>query len=79
MNRGPRRRYWLEAGLAALCAALAVLTLITAEWIELIFRVDPDGGSGALEWAIAVGLGLAAAVLAAVARVERRRAEAVTA
>ncbi len=39
-----------------------MLTLVTWEWIELVFRVDPDGGSGVLEWAI-VGVLAAAAVL----------------
>jgi hypothetical protein len=42
------------------CALL--LTLLWRDWIELVFRVDPDAGSGALEWAFAaVALGVAAA------------------
>jgi hypothetical protein len=69
-----RRRYWLELGLAAVTAFLAVLTLITAEWIEAIFGVDPDGGSGALEKGIVVGLALASIVCAMLARREARRA-----
>jgi hypothetical protein len=56
MSRALRRRYWVEVGLAIVTAALLVLTLITREWIEIVFGVDPDGGSGALEWAIVAGL-----------------------
>jgi hypothetical protein len=68
-----RRRYWLELALAAVTAFLAVLTLITAEWIEAIFGVDPDGGSGALEKGIVVGLALVAIVSGLLARREARR------
>lgn len=71
---GNRRiRFWIEVGLAVVAAALALLTLITREWIELLFGVDPDAGSGAFEWAIVVGLAVAAVALAFVARWERKR------
>ena len=68
-----RRRYWFELGLAVLAGALAVLTLINHEWIELVFRVDPDQGSGALEWGIVFTSGGIAIVSALAARGERRR------
>lgn len=51
-----RPRVWTEAGLAAASAFLCVLTLTWPDWIEAVFGVRPDGGSGALEWVIAVGL-----------------------
>ena len=67
-----RIRFWIEVALAVIAAALAVLTLITREWIELLFGVDPDQGSGALEWAIVIALFVASIVLALVARWDRK-------
>ena len=62
-----RTRLRVDAVLASLSAFLLVLTLVVPDWIEVVFRVDPDGGSGELEWLIAgafalgtVGFGLAA-------------------
>ena len=68
-----RIRFWIEVALAVIAAALAVLTLITREWIELLFGVDPDQGNGALEWAIVIALFVASIVLALVARWDRKR------
>ena len=68
-----RKRFWLELSCGVLGAFLFLLTLITREWIELIFRVDPDRGSGAVEWAIALTLLAVAAVSFALAHREWRR------
>jgi hypothetical protein len=68
-----RQRFWVEFGLAIFAALLFVLTLITREWVEIIFRVDPDGGSGALEWALALGVGTVAVASGVVAWLEYRR------
>jgi hypothetical protein len=68
-----RRRYWFELGLAVLAGALAVLTLVNREWIEVAFGVDPDQGSGALEWGIVFALAGIAVISALAARGERRR------
>jgi hypothetical protein len=74
MDRGLRRRFWLEGALAVLSGVLLVLTLVTREWIELIFGVDPDHGSGALEAAVVGALLATTAVLFVVARREYLRA-----
>lgn len=67
-----RRRFWVESALAAAAALLAAVTAVWADWIELVFGADPDGGSGALEWLI-VALAAALAVgFAALARAEWR-------
>jgi hypothetical protein len=62
----------LELGLAVASAALAVVTLISREWIELVFGVDPDGGSGSLEWLIVASLLALSIAMYAIARWERR-------
>jgi hypothetical protein len=68
-----RRRLRIEVVLAAISAALCVLTLVFPEWIEELTGLQPDAGSGALEWGIA-GVFLVAAVVSAVlARRDYRR------
>jgi hypothetical protein len=73
MTRRPRRRFWVEAGLATASAILFLATLVVPAWIEAVFRVDPDGGSGSLEWLIAAAFAAATVVLALGARHELRR------
>jgi hypothetical protein len=46
--------FWVRLALAGVSAALLVATIAWPDWIELVFRVDPDHGSGWLEWAIVV-------------------------
>jgi hypothetical protein len=69
-----RRRYWCESVCAVLAFALALLTLISREWIEELFGVDPDGGSGAFEWLIVIGLLLITVASTVAARYEVTRA-----
>jgi hypothetical protein len=68
-----RARFWWEVGLGVTTAAFAVITLISREWIEVVFRVDPDRGSGLLEWAIVVALAVATVAFGLLARLEWRR------
>jgi hypothetical protein len=68
-----RRRFWLELCLGVACAGLLVLTAAWPDWIEEVVGVDPDGGSGSLEWAIVVVLAVCAITLPLHVRAEWRR------
>lgn len=74
-----RRRFWVEAASAWLSLALAVLTLLWRNWIEVAFGFDPDRGSGSAEWLIAAASAGATLLFAALARAERRHAQAAAA
>lgn len=65
-------RFWSETVLAVVSAVSLVLTFVWKEWIEFIFHVDPDNGSGAAEWWLAIGSGVLAVAFAVAARVEWR-------
>jgi hypothetical protein len=52
MKRGLRPRYWAEVTTSASSALLFLLTLARPDWIEAIFEVEPDGGSGEFEWVL---------------------------
>ena len=52
---------------------LAFLTLIVRDWIEVVFRVDPDTQSGTAEWLIVLLLGAGVVVSTGLAGYERRR------
>ncbi|MEO6652554.1 MAG: hypothetical protein ABIP17_07850 [Ilumatobacteraceae bacterium] len=61
-------RFWYQATTAGVGFALFLLTLVTREWIEILTGLDPDGGSGALEFGLAFALLAIAAVSAVFAR-----------
>jgi hypothetical protein len=68
-----RRRFWAEMAMALASGSLLILTLAWKDWIEIVFRVDPDHRSGALEWLIVVVALAATATFTALARYEWRR------
>jgi hypothetical protein len=72
-RRATRPRLWIELVAATLAGPLAILTVFWPDWIEAVFRVDPDQGSGALEWVVVVGLALVAVVASFLARREWAR------
>jgi len=51
MLRG-RVRARVEMTVAALAGILGAVTIVWRDWLELLFGVDPDGGSGAAEWLV---------------------------
>jgi hypothetical protein len=79
MKKGLRLWFYLEAILGIIAGVMFVVTLINQEWIETVFKVDPDQGSGALEWFVVGGLAVVAIALGLAARYEWRRASAVAA
>lgn len=79
MKKGLRPIFWAETILAALTALLLVVTLFSNDWIELVFRVDPDGGNGSFEKLIVGALLLVTLALIVLAGVEWRRTRAATA
>ncbi|MFN8464454.1 MAG: hypothetical protein U0X20_02850 [Caldilineaceae bacterium] len=68
-----RARFWVELVIAAVNIVLFTATILWPEWIELVFRVEPDAGSGALEWAIAGATLVISIVCLILMRVEWRR------
>ena len=55
-------RMIVEFLLAAVFVVLAVVTWFMPQWIEAVFNVDPDRGSGVLEWVIVATLGVLALI-----------------
>jgi hypothetical protein len=49
-------RFWTEAALGLVSAALLALTLAVPDWIELLFGLAPDAGDGSAEWGLALTL-----------------------
>lgn len=68
-----RMRFWIELGLAAMSALSLVLTLVWAEWIEILTGLDPDRHSGSAEWMIVGVSALTAISFAVLSRYEWRR------
>jgi len=48
MRRNLRRRFWAETIAATITGLLTLVTLVSREWIEIVFGVEPDGGDGGL-------------------------------
>jgi hypothetical protein len=76
MMHNLRTRFWFESALALVSLAALLVTLISKSWIETLTGLDPDGGSGAAEWAIAVALTAVTISAVGMARVELKRAAA---
>jgi len=68
MRNGTRARAWLATDFAVEGLGLCELTLVWSEWVELLFGVDPDAGSGALELLLAGAFLVVSVLLAGQAR-----------
>ena len=73
-----RARFFVEVVLGAAALMVFGVTLVWNDWIELLFRIDPDAGNGSLEWAICVALLAAVAASWWLARAEWQRFHAAT-
>ena len=65
-------RWRLEFAFAGVFSALAVITAVVPDWIEVVFGIGPDGGSGSVEWLIVAALGVLAVLLGALGYRDRR-------
>jgi hypothetical protein len=77
MRNALRWRFWLETCIAIVTSILFLITLVQRDWIEIVFGVDPDSRSGALEWLIVAALLAVTVTLFTLASYEWRRARAV--
>ena len=72
-DRGRRVLFAFETVLGGGALALAMITVIRPDWLEIVFGVDPDRHSGSFEWLI-VGICVAiAAIFGIAARAQWRR------
>jgi hypothetical protein len=68
-----RKRLRFEIGLAIISGLLFLITLVSNEWIEIVFGVDPDGGDGSLEWLITLSTAIIAIIAIILVRSDWRR------
>ncbi len=67
---------WVESAATSCFAVLFILTLVSRDWIEEVFGIDPDRHSGLLEWLIAAVMLVAAVGAGTLARRQWRRLQA---
>ena len=72
-TRPTRTRARVETVLAVISGALAMLTIVSRDWLEA-FGWEPDGGNGLFEWMIVAALALGAVLLGLAARTHWRLA-----
>ena len=72
MKRSVQIRYRFELILSMLSGIALILTVAVPDWIEAVFGIDPDRGSGATEWGIAFGLLISTVALTLLTRRDRR-------
>lgn len=73
MTYGLRWRFYVETGAGVITTALFLATLLYPDWIEALFRIDPDNASGWLERLVVGGLLVVTITLLSLARREWRK------
>ena len=56
MKRSTKVGVCVEAAVAVVTMAVALLTLFRSDWLESAFGIDPDQHSGMIEWLFALAL-----------------------
>ncbi len=72
-TRRLRRRFWVALAVAVAGVLGLVATLVWPAWIELVLGVDPDGGDGSIERALAMAASVVSAGGVILAGFEWRR------
>ncbi len=68
-----RLRLVVETGIAFVSFVVFLLTLLVRDWVEVVFRFDPDHRSGSVEWLIVGGLATLTLLASLLASREWRR------
>lgn len=76
MKSGLRRRFWPEAGMGVITALMSLVTLMQRDWIEALFKIDPDAGNGSVEWLMVGALLMVTLTLFSLAGYEWHKASA---
>jgi hypothetical protein len=63
--------FWLAVSVGSASLALAAVTVASAEWVESMTGLEPDAGSGALEWVLVAVLASVGSVALVAARIIR--------
>lgn len=75
MKVSTRVRLSAEMVLGAISGILFVVTLFSRDWIEVLFKIDPDNGQGWVEWLVVGVLLVATLLFSFLATFEWRRAK----
>ena len=56
MKRTLGRRFWIEASFGSATGVLLGATLIWRDWVEAVFKFEPDQQNGSVELIVVAGL-----------------------
>jgi hypothetical protein len=73
MKRKLSPLFLVEAAMAMASCVVLVLALVWEDWIEIVFRIDPDHHSGSVEWLLAVLCVAVTIIFTFLARHQRRK------
>lgn len=65
-------RYRVECLLTIVSGVALLLSIVAPQWLEAVSGLEPDGGSGAVEWGLAFVLAMSTTMWFLLARRHRR-------